>query len=63
VVEISRIKVELDPRVDPDQDVARAVDSTGIKVSNRGGWIRQMWAVKRGFIKVHLAVDVKTGKI
>ena len=22
-----------------------------------------VWAVKRGFIKVHLAVDVKTGKI
>ena len=60
---ISRVKVELDPSVDPDQDVTIAVDSTGIKVSNRGEWIRQMWAVKRGFIKVHLAVDVKTGKI
>jgi len=60
---ISRIKVELDPSVDPDEDVTIAVDSTGIKVSNRGEWIRQKWAVKRGFIKVHLAVDVKTGKI
>jgi Transposase DDE domain len=60
---ISRVKIELDPDVDPDEDVTIAVDSTGIKVSNRGEWIRQMWAVKRGFIKVHLAVDVKTGKI
>ncbi len=60
---ISRVKIELDPNVDPDEDVTIAVDSTGIKVSNRGEWIRQMWAVKRGFIKVHLAVDVKTGKI
>ncbi len=60
---ISRVKVELDPGVDPEQDVTIAVDSTGIKVSNRGEWIRQKWAVKRGFIKVHLAVDVKTGKI
>jgi hypothetical protein len=60
---ISRISVELDPSVDPDEDVTIAVDSTGIKVSNRGEWIRQKWAVKRGFIKVHLAVDVKTGKI
>jgi hypothetical protein len=60
---ISRVSVELDPSVDPDQDVTIAVDSTGIKVSNRGEWIRQKWAVKRGFIKVHLAVDVKTGKI
>jgi DDE family transposase len=60
---ISRISVELDPSVDPDEDVTIAVDSTGIKVSNRGEWIRQQWGVKRGFIKVHLAVDVKTGKI
>jgi hypothetical protein len=60
---ISRISVELDPSVDPEQDVTIAVDSTGIKVSNRGEWIRQKWAVERGFIKVHLAVDVKTGKI
>jgi Transposase DDE domain len=60
---ISRVKVELDPSVDPDEDVTIAIDSTGIKVSNRGEWIRQQWGVKRGFIKVHLAVDVKTGKI
>lgn len=60
---ISRVEIELDPNVDLDEDVTIAVDSTGIKVSNRGEWIRQMWAVKRGFIKVHLAVDVKTGKI
>jgi hypothetical protein len=60
---ISRVKIELDPDVDPEKDVTIAVDSTGIKVSNRGEWIRQKWAVKRGFIKAHLAVDVKTGKI
>jgi Transposase DDE domain len=33
---ISRISIELDPSVDPDEDVTIAVDSTGIKVSNRG---------------------------
>jgi Transposase DDE domain len=60
---VSRIDVDLDPGVDPKRDVTIAVDSTGIKVSNRGEWIRHKWMVKRGFIKVHLAVDVKTGKI
>ena len=60
---ISRVKVELDPSVDPKEDVTIAVDSTGIKVSNHGDWIRHVWMVKRPFIKVHLAVDVKTGKI
>ena len=38
---VSRIKVELDPSVDMTKDVTIAVDSTGIKVSNRGEWIRQ----------------------
>lgn len=60
---VSRIKVELDPSVDRTKDVTIAVDSTGIKVSNRGEWIRQKWKVKRGFIKFHVAVDVKTGKM
>jgi hypothetical protein len=60
---ISRVKVELDPSVDPNEDVTIAVDSSGIKVSNSGEWTRQKWRVKRGFIKVHLAVDTKTGKI
>jgi hypothetical protein len=60
---VSGVDVELDPGVDPDGDVTIAVDSTGIKVSNRGEWIRHKWAVKRGFIKVHVAVDTKTRKI
>ncbi|MDA4132761.1 MAG: IS5 family transposase, partial [Thaumarchaeota archaeon] len=60
---VSGVDVELDPDVDPDRDVTIAVDSTGIKVSNRGEWIRHKWSVKRGFIKVHVAVDTKTRKI
>jgi hypothetical protein len=60
---VSGVDVELDPGVDPHRDVTIAVDSTGIKVSNRGEWIRHKWAVKRGFIKVHVAVDTKTRKI
>ena len=60
---ISNMNVELDPDVDPNQDVTIAVDATGIKVSNRGEWIRHKWKVQRGFVKVHLAVDTKTGKI
>src|SRR5450756_1748859 len=48
---------------DSDKDVTIAVDSTGIKVSNRGEWIRKKWKVKRGFIKVHIAVDIKTKQI
>ena len=40
-----------------------AVDATGIKVDNRGEWIRQKWKVRRGFVKMHLLVDTETGMI
>ena len=60
---VSRVKVDIDPSVDRTKDVTIAVDSTGIKVSNRGEWMRQKWQVKRGFIKFHVAVDVRTGKM
>jgi Transposase DDE domain. len=41
------------------------VDSTGIKVSNRGEWIKEKWngSKRKGFIKFHIAIDTRTGKI
>lgn len=39
------------------EDVVVSLDSSGVKVSNRGDWIRRKWKVRRGWIKVHLAVD------
>jgi hypothetical protein len=60
---IARMKVDLAPTVDLDKDVTIAVDSSGIKVSNRGEWMHKKWKVKRGFIKVHIAVDTKTKQI
>jgi len=43
-----------------DQPISIALDSSGIKVSNSGDWIRKKWKVKRGYLKVHLAVDAKS---
>jgi hypothetical protein len=62
---VARVKVDIDPTVDMDKDVVIAVDSTGIKVSNRGEWIREKWynTKRKGFIKFHIAVDTKTSKI
>jgi len=60
---ISKMKVEVASNVQLDKDVTIAVDSSGIKVSNRGEWIHKKWRVQRGFIKVHIAVDVKTKQI
>lgn len=39
------------------------IDSSGLKVSNRGEWMRQKWKVRRGFIKIHLTCDCKTHSI
>jgi hypothetical protein len=62
-----RIKrLDLSLPVDPSilsRDVIIAVDSTGIKVTNRGEWMREKWRVRRGWIKVHAMIDVKTNQI
>jgi Transposase DDE domain len=66
---VVRVKVqeELNSEVNPQkvEDVITtiAVDSTGIKVTNRGEWIRDKWKKRRGFIKIHVAVNVRTKKI
>ena len=45
-------------------EVVVAVDSTGMKVTNRGEWMRKVHrGEKRGWIKVHIAVDVKTKEL
>ena len=44
-------------------DLIVAIDSTGMKVTNRGEWIRHKWKTRKGWIKVHIAVDVKTKKL
>ena len=63
---VSRINVKLDPSVHPKEDVVIAVDSTGIKVANRGEWIRRhdkcssSTTTRKGFIKIHVAVDTRS---
>src|SRR3954469_10348181 len=48
-----------------DEYIVIAIDSTGIKVTNRGQWMREKWHIKnkKGYLKIHVAVDVKTKKI
>lgn len=55
-------KMELNVPI-PENDIVVALDSTGIKVTNRGDWMREKHGVeRRGWIKVHVVVDVKTRK-
>lgn len=47
-----------------DGYIVVAIDSTGIKVTNRGGqWMRDKWHVRKGHLKIHIAVDARSRKI
>src|ERR1051325_10016021 len=64
---VVRVKVqeELNSEVNPQKVedlITIAVDST-VKVTNRQEWIRDKWKKRRGFIKIHVAVNIKTMKI
>ena len=68
---INRRINRLDIKISSDDDKSSlhednfviAIDSTGIKVSNRGEWMRHKWNVKRGYLKIHVAVDIKKKRI
>jgi len=40
-----------------------SIDSSGLKVHNRGEWIRHKHRVRRGYLKIHFAVNTKTREI
>ncbi len=50
-----------------DEYIVIAIDSTGIKVTNRGQWLREKWHIKnnnkKGYLEIHVAVNIKTKKI
>ena len=46
---------------DDDGDIVIAIESTCIKVTNRGQYQRDRWNIrKKGYLKIHVAVNVKT---
>jgi hypothetical protein len=58
---VNKLDIEIKEHV--GNDIVIAVDSTGIKVANRGEWLRHKWDVRRGYLKIHVAVDIKNKKI
>ncbi len=45
-------------------NIELVVDSSGIKVTNRGEWMCHKWDGKRkGFLKIHVGVDVSTKQV
>jgi hypothetical protein len=58
---VGRLEIDIKPLVRDDMVIA--VDSTGVKVTNRGEWLREKWKIHRGWIKVHIAVDTETNRL
>jgi transposase len=46
-----------------DDYIIIAIDSTGIKITNRGQWMNEKWKVRKGYLKIHVAVNIKSKKI
>ncbi len=50
-----------------NDDLIIAIDSTGIKITNRGQWMTDKWDTqnknKKGYLKIHVAVNIKTKEI
>jgi hypothetical protein len=61
---MNKLDVSLDDSlVRSNSPLSIAVDASGVKVHNGGDWIRHVWKVKRGYLKIHFAVDIKTKQV
>ncbi len=64
---INRMDIKIDEHKHNGKDdyIIVAIDSTGIKITNRGEWMRKKWKLQRrkGYLKIHLAVDIKSKRI
>ena len=63
---VNKLKIDINSITDGD-DTIIAIDSTGIKVTNRGQWMHDKWGgvtnKKKGYLKIHVAVNIKTKEI
>jgi DDE family transposase len=57
----SRLDIKINERI--ANDIIIVLDSTGIKVTNRGECLPHKWNVRKGYLKIHVAVDIKKKKI
>ncbi len=67
---INKLNISIDSnkhKVSKDEYIVIAIDSTGIKFTNRGQWMRDKWHTsknnKKGYLKIHIAVNIKTKEI
>ena len=64
---INKLNIDIKrEQIDEDDDyIIVSIDSTGIKITNRGQWMAEKWKMqnKKGYLKIHVAVNAKTKEI
>ncbi len=62
---INQLNINIKKDKMDDDDLIISIDSTGIKVTNRGQWMDEKWNTqnRKGYLKIHVAVDIKTKEI
>ena len=49
---INKLEIKINEKI--GNDIVIGLDSTGIKVANRGEWMRHNWHVRKGYLKMHM---------
>lgn len=60
---ITKLKLDIHDSIKHRKGLIVSIDSSGLKVHNRGEWIRHKHRVRRGYLKIHFAVNTKTREI
>ena len=58
---VNKLDIKINERI--GNDIILVLDSTGIKVTNRGEWLPHKSNVRKGYLKIHVAVDIEKKKI
>jgi hypothetical protein len=58
---VNKLDIKINERM--GNDIIIVLDSTGIKVTNRGEWLPHKSNVRKGYLKIHVAVDIEKKKI
>jgi hypothetical protein len=58
---VNKLDIKINEHV--GNDIVITLIVLRIKVANIGEWIRHKWNVRRGYLKIHVAVDIKNKKI
>jgi hypothetical protein len=58
---VNKLDIKINEKI--GNDIIIALDSTGIKVTNRGEWLPHKWNVRKGYLKIHVAIDIKKKNI